>query len=933
MAASPDTLLQYIHRMVARPEPDEATDAALLGRFISARDEKAFVALVDRHGPLVLQVCRRVLGNGADAEDAFQATFLVLARKAATVARREALPAWLHGVARRVALKARSAQPRPLRDARPLAAAPADPRPDPLAEISGRELLMIIDEEMKRLPEAYRLPLILCCLEGRNLDEAAQQLGWTPGSVKGRLERGRARLHERLLRRGLTLSSALAAAEVSRGEAAAVVARLVARTAPGAMAFGAHQAVGGEGVSTVAAALAGNVVKDMALARPKLVAALLLTSCLLAMGFFINRATRAPALTTPAAVFKNRPAASTEDAPIEVSGRVLDPEGRPFVGARLYVGYSERRYARRFATRSDFRPMSYPLRATSDADGRFHFTFATSELDARWLDDSRPAVIAVAGGYGPDWAVIGDPGQGAGLSLQLVEDHPISGRLVDQNRKPVAGARVLVRDVLSASQEGVTRYLRGDFRADFTAWLPRNWRGPLPGQPPGVTTAADGRFRLTGLGRDRIVRLALEGPTIEHAVIEAVARPTTPYLAGVRGATFDYPTRPARLIRGRVRDRATGRPLAGVKVSAHQTDATAVTDSDGRFEILGCSKRQPGYFILAQPQSGQPYFAAAVGLPDGPGLGPATVNFELVSGIPLSGRVTDQATHKPPRAGVVEYYALFPNPYSARIASNIFQAASSAVIQPDGSYRLVVLPGPGVVCVAALPRASYAVALVDEQDLANIGIKPDRCLRTAGGAVLQGSLWVNKYNGLSLIHPHEKAEFLALDFTLQPAPTLEGIVVGPDGQPLTGARVSGLTAMPDEEILEGASFTVTGLNPRRARTLLLHHKGKGLGKVLTVHAGESGPLTVQLEACGSVLGRVVHEAGKPAPKVTVAFFGAYGAEAWADTDRQGRFRVDGLVPGQKYSLTLSSGRLHKDVGEVQVESGRRKDLGDLVLEH
>src|SRR5262245_26296015 len=99
MAADPGTMLRYIRQLVIPPEPDEATDAALLGRFISGRDEKAFAVLVDRHGPLVLHVCHRVLGDVHDAEDAFQAVFLVLARKATTIRPRDSLAAWLHGVA------------------------------------------------------------------------------------------------------------------------------------------------------------------------------------------------------------------------------------------------------------------------------------------------------------------------------------------------------------------------------------------------------------------------------------------------------------------------------------------------------------------------------------------------------------------------------------------------------------------------------------------------------------------------------------------------------------------------------------------------------------------------------------------------------------------------------------------------------------------
>jgi RNA polymerase sigma factor (sigma-70 family) len=224
MAARSAPLLDYLHRLASQHGSDPAPDAVLFDRFLRGRDEAAFAALVARHGPMVNRLCRRVLSDAHAAEDAFQATFLVLARRAAAVRPPEVLAAWLHQVAYRVALKARGVGIR--RRARETAVpdlAPADTRPDPLAELSARELLTILDEEVQRLPKVYRLPLIHCCLEGRSQEETAGLLGWTPGSVKGRLERGRARLHARLARRGLALTAALAAAEVARGAAGAAV--------------------------------------------------------------------------------------------------------------------------------------------------------------------------------------------------------------------------------------------------------------------------------------------------------------------------------------------------------------------------------------------------------------------------------------------------------------------------------------------------------------------------------------------------------------------------------------------------------------------------------------------------------------------------------------------------------------------------------------
>jgi hypothetical protein len=152
----------------------------------------------------------------------------------------------------------------------------ADPRPDPLAELSARELLAAVEEEVRRLPEAYRLPVLLCCLEGRTREEAAALLGWSEGSVKGRLERGRARLHARLARRGLTLSAALAAAELSHGT---VPAACVGPTVRGALLFAA-----GTGVASGAGELAKGVVRAMVLTRIKAVAALLLAVAVLGLG-------------------------------------------------------------------------------------------------------------------------------------------------------------------------------------------------------------------------------------------------------------------------------------------------------------------------------------------------------------------------------------------------------------------------------------------------------------------------------------------------------------------------------------------------------------------------------------------------------------------------------------------------------------------------
>jgi len=175
-------------------------DGQLLERFTAGREEAAFAALVRRHGPMVFGVCRRVLHNRHDAEDAFQATFLVLARKAGSIADPGLLGNWLYGVATRIARKARVAQRKRQQREKPVWCLPSLPAPDAPAR---DDLGSVLREELNRLPEKYRVPVGLCYLEGKTNAEAARLLRWPTGTVKGRLARARDLLRSRLVCRGL----------------------------------------------------------------------------------------------------------------------------------------------------------------------------------------------------------------------------------------------------------------------------------------------------------------------------------------------------------------------------------------------------------------------------------------------------------------------------------------------------------------------------------------------------------------------------------------------------------------------------------------------------------------------------------------------------------------------------------------------------------
>src|SRR6516162_1820746 len=218
--AQMDTVIRHLRRAVLQQDGTACTDAQLLASFIDQKDEAAFEVLVRRHGPMVFGVCRRVIDNHHDAEDAFQATFLVLARKASSVRPRERVANWLHGVALRTAMKAKA-----LTTKRRSREKQVTEMPEPEAPQQGhwRDLQPLLDQELNGLPENYRLPILLCGLEGKAIKEAAQQLGWPQGTLAGRLARARKLLAKRLANRGVTLSAGALAAVLSINAASAAV--------------------------------------------------------------------------------------------------------------------------------------------------------------------------------------------------------------------------------------------------------------------------------------------------------------------------------------------------------------------------------------------------------------------------------------------------------------------------------------------------------------------------------------------------------------------------------------------------------------------------------------------------------------------------------------------------------------------------------------
>jgi RNA polymerase sigma factor (sigma-70 family) len=308
----------------------EGADAQLLEAFVSRHDEAAFAALVRRHGGLVLHVSRRVLGNAQDAEDAFQAAFLLLARRAASIHKRQSVSSWLYQVAYRLARRAKAQNAR--RQAREEQAVRMNPKVVG-PEAAGRELQELLDVELSRLPAKYRTPLVLCYLQGKTHEEAAHELGWPLGTVRGRVARARELLHERLTRRGLTLSAAAFGTWLAATVARAAPARLVDPTIKAALAYAAGAKAQAGLVTAEALALAEGGLTTMGTTSLKIGLLLLLGVGLAfggAAGFGKRSPAGAPAVLAAPAQAKPGPER------VEKPGEPLPPGATAHLGSRRF---------------------------------------------------------------------------------------------------------------------------------------------------------------------------------------------------------------------------------------------------------------------------------------------------------------------------------------------------------------------------------------------------------------------------------------------------------------------------------------------------------------------------------------------------------------------------------------------------------------------
>jgi RNA polymerase sigma factor (sigma-70 family) len=927
------TVLRHLPGLAA-----EATDAQLLERFITRHEEAAFAALVRRYGPLVLGVCRRVLGNEHDAEDAFQATFLILVRKAAEIVAAEALGGWLYQVAFRTAQRARSAAAVRHRHER---RAPAMTHPEDHPAAARPDLAPVLDEEVSRLPEETRLPFILCYIEGKTYKQAAHQLGCAPGTLSRRLGQARKLLRIRLARRGLTLSAGgLAAALAELPAAAAVPAPLAAATVRAALLSAAGPALAAGGIAPQVASLTEGGLRAMAGVKWKIILALLLTVSGLGAGLAVwarqagaeKRPAQAPTQAPPRPRAAPSPAAKPKpdaDVPAKdrtvITGRVCDAAGKPVAGAHIAVIGREVFDYRRVV--EDYRGETILGKGRADRRGRFRLVIPRTSQDLFW----GLGVLAASPGHALARAAVDVDAQSADVDIQLGKEEVLRGRLIDVQGQAVKGVKV---EVLAVHKH---------FRGVFDGFHFHNTPADLPGWPQPAVSDGQGRFALRGLGPDWNVQL--------HTRDGRFARQDRESLAKDRrgGKEVVWALAPARTAEGTVTYADTKKPvprawlyvetsLGQYQGIAHRVPARA--DDHGRFRLVLPEGKH--VTIRAYPPPGEPYLIQSWGQtwPERE-ISKKGINVSLPRGLLVRGTVTEKPSGRPVAGATVEFVRFVEN-------NRFFNAPGKspvAVTSAKGRFELPVVPGPGHLLVKGptpdylheeisprklYGRINYSNWLVYPDAVAALNLKPN-----AG--------------------PHEVA------LTLRRGVTVRGTVVTPDGKPVHGAYLAcrnylnlgfTLNGIQSRLVKEGR-FELPGCDPDgTVQAFFLDLKNR-LGAVVEVSGKQAGkPVAVKLQPCGTARVRFVDRTGKPLagayPSVGVVltpgvpyhvrndpkpFAAVIFNEHGSKPDAQGRVTLPALIPGAPLMLTgLDANGVYLAVHkEFKVRPGQTVDLGDVVV--
>ena len=951
------------------------SDRQLLERFTrrgGPADEAAFAAIAARHGPMVLGVCRQLLGDHHHAEDAFQATFFVLARQARSIRDPDRLGTWLYGVALRTARKARTRLARRRQTDQDGAARQPEAPPARAAEqgLLDRERAEALHVEIDRLPGAFRLPVVLCYFEGLTLDEAAHRLRWPVGTLRSRLARARAKLRRGLTRRGVAPSgAALAVALAPRSASASVPSLLCDSTTRAAIQFAARHAAGGA-LSSPASAMAQEVLRTMLIHKLRLSAFSLLLLAATA-GYLAGPLSAAAqsregelpgepkaqrARTEPRPIDAPRPAdaprASDATHPTPgrmfVVGRVLDPQGRPVPSASVMV-YGALKNPGRQDQFGGSAPMGLG-RTNVDSSGRFR-------LDMPRISSSThfgAAAAAIAPGYGVGWVDVDVDTDHPAAEIALRPEQVIQGRLFDVHGQAASGVRVWVEamghvphgpDDLPENVDG-PYFWGGDGANDLPAW-------PRP-----TVSDAEGRFTIRGVGRELRALLVADDPRFARQRLIVETDSTD------RARQITAAMEPAKVFTGRVTYADTGKPVphTALEVVAFRGGAGYTnafrTDTEGRFRANPFSTDR--YAVNVYAPAGQPYLNASTGIFDWPkGALEHRVDLTLARGTVLRGKVVEDGTGRPVPRAMLGYVGH----RDADAESGPWN--SFAVSGPDGSFQFAVKPGMGTLIVLG-PSEDYVLRQMSRETI------------TEGRP--GGMRWyAHAFIPCDLKPGTDSRE---IDVSLRRGATVKTRVLGPDGQPVREARVYSLGLLLPSPVpwrffhsgdfhadVHDGRFEMHGLAPDADVPAYFFDPRNPLGASarFSVKAAKDGPITVRLEPSGMAMARLVDRNGRPlagyrnpylitlvvtpgpdrlsraeADRVRLAadqdYLSRIDPTRYAEliTDAQGRITFPALIPGATYRIidqtTVDAATGRQVRKEFVAGAGAAIELGDIVIE-
>jgi RNA polymerase sigma factor (sigma-70 family) len=937
------------------------SDRQLLERFTARgepADEAAFAAMVARHGPMVLGVCRQLLGDHHHAEDAFQAVFLVLARRARSIRDPDLLGTWLYGVALRTARKARARLVR----RRHTEEEGAVDRPEArsavqAAQMVDRELADALHHEIDLLPGAFRVPVVLCYFEGLTLDEAAHRLRWPAGTVRSRLARARDKLRRGLTRRGIVLpAAALATVLDARPVSAALSSSLCDITARAAVDFMAKPAAAGT-LSTPAMALAKEVLRSMLLHKLKLTVVTLLLLGAVASGAGFVGQTLARQAGKPDLRQIAGKADDVNPKPVQgrmfVVGRVVDSQGKPVSGASVMV------YAQsipRVTTSAEQLSLKELGRAASDGSGRFR-------IDVPRTSSSRHdefGAVALAPGYGAGWVASLDPdADQPSVDIVLFPERVIHGRLFDLQGQPAGNVKLSVTAIRRDLPKRPSAR-RPDFEGPTFWWTHSD---DLAGWPRPAISSANGHFTLHGVGPGLRAYLSVLDARFSNQLIEIDtddASTTKP---------LSFALEPARTITGRVTYADTGKAVPHARVTVSGIYKAEIdgglsiatsADAEGRFRA---TTGTAGVNVSASAPDGQPYLSAFLLQIDWPkGAVTHSADLALPRGVMMNGSIVEQGSGRPISGATAIY--------SPRRTANdgiVLPRSRSVETVADGSFALAVLPRAGYLAVRG-PTDDYVLQELDS-GLFDQG-QPGRQRIYAHAFVARDP----KPGSESKDVPDVKA-------VLRPGVTLKGQIVGPNGEQVMEAwllsRIHLRPRGPQLRIWSGdrhgtarnGRFELHGLGPDSEVPVSFFEPKRKLGATVIFTGKPAGgePIVVKLAPCATAAARLVGHDGKPlaefAPPslismvVTPGEFSAVKARkvrtTIADEDSltnidpinyqkdpasnaEGRIVFPALIPGAKFRIvdrttirTPNGPQLRK---EFTVKPGETLDLGDLLIE-